>query len=150
MDLEVLVNKARGIIECTKGKDMEPWAPIKYELKSVQVGDWSSAVACFDFSYDPRKDNRETAHRNAARAAIVEAIASDDLGGKCLLQTWVDCFAAKYPEKTPKQARALLMRADGGEFHRMVDVGEVVVDGKFFSLVADQEDVTKKMFDGLK
>ena len=146
MDLEVLVNKARGIIECTKGKDMEPWAPIKYELKSVQVGDWSSAVASFDFSYDPKKDGKQTAHRNAARAAIVEAIASDGLGGKCMLQAWVDHFAAKYPERTPKQARALLMRADGGEFHRMVDSGEVLVtDGKYYSLVHDQEDVTKKM-----
>jgi hypothetical protein len=150
MDLEVLVNKARGIIECTKGKDMEPWAPIKYELKSVQVGDWSSAVACFDFSYDPRKDNRETAYKKAARAALFDAVGADDIGGKCLPATWLSCFIGAFPDKTERALRAALYRRDGGEAPKMIDSGELEYDGKYYTPILSSDETTKKMFGGLK
>jgi len=150
MDLEVLVNKPRGIIECTKGKDMEPWAPIKYELKSVQVGDWSSAVVSFDFNYDPRKDTRETAYKKAARAALFDAVVADDLGGKCLPATWLSCFVGAFPDKTERTLRVALFRKEIGEAQKMIDAGELEYDGKFYTPVLKGDEATEKMFEAVK
>lgn len=145
MDLEILVNKGKGIIECTKGKDMEPWSPIRYELKSVQVGDWSSAVAEFDFDYDPRKDRR-TAYRSDALAALDEAISRERLGDRCTKDAWGECFEERFQDEPKKTIWRRLWDKEKGEAWRMIEDGQVEKQGRFFVRVMTQTEITESIF----
>lgn len=56
MDLEILLDADRGVIEWMKTKDSEPHLPIKYELKKTAYGDGpreNSCVVKYDVAYDP-------------------------------------------------------------------------------------------------
>ena len=56
MDLEILLNNDRGVIEWVKTKDSEPHLPIKYELVKTSYGDGprdNSCVMKYDVAYDP-------------------------------------------------------------------------------------------------
>lgn len=145
MDLEVLVNKGKGIIECTKGKDMEPWSPIKYMLNSVQVADWSSAVAEFDFNYDPKKDGRNTANRKAAIASLFEAVQADGFkDGKCMRCTWRDLYFTRLGDVTDRSKQ----RSFKSELTAMEDDGLVKIDGEFVTPDRKMYDdkITSEMF----
>ena len=117
MDVEILITKERTI-EWTKTKDMEPHAPIKFELLPIKYGEGKRDGSCvlkYDLEWNASKARSETAYRRAARESLAEAIEADDIGGKCCADTWVDFFAAKFPDKTRRTLRAALFRQDGGE-----------------------------------
>jgi phage/plasmid primase-like uncharacterized protein len=151
MDVEILITKDRTI-EWTKTKDMEPHAPIKFELLPIQYGEGKRDGSCvlkYDLDYNSKAARAETAYRKAARAALVEAIEADDIGGKCCADTWVDCFAAMFPDKSRRALRTALFRQDGGEIPKMIEAGEVELDGKYYTMVQSEKQVTESMFKGL-
>lgn len=148
MDVEILINKDR-VIEWTKTKDMEPHKPIRFELKEVHYGDGKRDKSCvlkYDLDYNPAKSKSDTAYRRAARAALIEAVALDDIGGKCMIDTWVTCFAAMFPEKSDRALRSALIRKDGGEIWKMIEAGEVLQEGKFYSPIKSEKEITEGMF----
>ena len=56
MDLEILLDAGKGVIEWTKTKDSEPHLPIKYELVKTTYGDGprdNSCILKYDVRYDP-------------------------------------------------------------------------------------------------
>jgi phage/plasmid primase-like uncharacterized protein len=151
MDVEILITKDRTI-EWTKTKDMEPHPPIKFELLPVKYGEGKRDGSCvlkYDLDWNPAKSRSETAYRRAARQALQEAVQLDNIGGKCMLDTWVSCFVTQLPDKTEKAARLALTRKDGGEISKMIDAGEVELDGKLYVPVINQNQVTESMFNGL-
>ena len=148
MDVEMLISKERTV-EWTKTKDMEPHPPIKFDLHQVKYGEGkrdNSCVIKYDMEYNPRAARSETAYRKAARQALAEAVALDDMGGTCLLDTWLNCFAAMYPDKTAKACRVIMMRKDGGEYWKMIEAGEFEAEGKNCTPVLNQKKVTEDMF----
>lgn len=151
MDVEILISKERTI-EWTKTKDMEPHPPIKFELLPVQYGEGKREHSCvlkYDMEWNPKAARSETAYRKAARQALQQAVEADNIGGKCMTDTWVKCFAAMFPEKSERVLRSALLRKDGGEVWKMIDAGEVEQDGKLFVPIADQKQVTESMFKGM-
>ena len=151
MDVEILISKDRTV-EWTKTKDMEPHPPIKFELLPVKYGEGKRDGSCvlkYDMEWNSKTARSETAHRKAARTALQQAVTAEAIGGKCLLDTWIACFADMYPDKSAKVARAYMMRRDGGEYWRMIDANEVVAEGKYCVPVQDQNTVTDSMFTGL-
>ncbi|MBV5338162.1 MAG: AAA family ATPase [Deltaproteobacteria bacterium] len=151
MDVEMLITKDRTI-EWTKTKDMEPHPPIKFELQPVKYGEGKRDASCvltYDLEFNPKTARAETQYRKAARLALQEAVVIDGIGGKCMLDTWVNCFAAMFQDKSPRAIRAALLRKDGGEAWKMVEAGEVEQEEKFWIPISDQKEVTKDMFKGL-
>jgi len=150
MDVEMLVTKDRTV-EWTKTKDMEPHVPVKFELHPIQYGEGKRDGSCvlkYDLEFNPKTARSETAYRKAARKALAEAIEAEGIG-KCMSDTWVNCFAAMFPEKTPRAVRAALLRKECGEAWKMIEAGEVEHDGKYWSPIMDQNKVTEGMFEGL-
>lgn len=150
MDVEILVSKE--IIEWTKTKDMEPHTPVKFELKSIKYGEGKrdgSCVLVYDLDWKATKG--ETAYRKAARQALRDAIASNGLKDRCMMDEWVTAFATLFPEKSERASRAILTRRKdpAGEIWKMIEAGEVEQDGKYFVPIVSQEQVTKNMFKGL-
>lgn len=151
MDVEILITKDRTI-EWTKTKDMEPHKPIRFELKEVFYGEGKRDKSCvlkYDLDYNPAKAKSETAYRRAARQALQMAVEMDDIGGRCMIDTWVSCFASLFPEKSDRACRAALTRKDGGEIWKMIEAKEVEQDGKFYVPVRSENETTKDMFKGM-
>ena len=151
MDVEILISKDRTV-EWTKTKDMEPHPPIKFELLPVKYGDGKRDGSCvlkYDLDWNSKANRTETAYRKAARAALAGAIEADNIGGKCCADTWVDCFAAMFPDKSRRALRTALFRQDGGEILKMIEAGEVEHDGKYYTMIQSEKQVTESMFKGL-
>ncbi|MDD2898977.1 MAG: AAA family ATPase [Desulfuromonadaceae bacterium] len=151
MDVEILISKDRTV-EWTKTKDMEPHPTIKFDLVTVQYGEGKREHSCvlkYDLEWNSSKAKAETAYRKAARQSLADAIAADDIGGKCCADTWTEHFCALFPDKSRRALRSALFRQDGGEIVKMVEAGEVEQDGKYYSMVQSEKQVTETMFKGI-
>ena len=149
LDFEAAVDKAKGLLLNTKMKDGEEWAPIKYSLHSVQVGDWSSAAVKYDFDYDPKKDGHVSAYRAAARASLIEAIKIEGIGDRCHKEVWKDCFVKMFENEPPGKIAHALTRSDRGEIKKMIEEGEVKLEGVFYVRIQSDKDITNEMFNEL-
>lgn len=146
LDFEAALDKDKGILVNTKMKDGEEWSPIKYSLESVQVGEWSSAVATYDFDYDA-KTNKYTANMKAAVKSLYEAVQSDGLSGNmCFIHTWRDSYMSYMGDVSDRaKSRSFKEQVTAMEEREMI----VITGNKVSPVKMREELVTDGMFKGL-
>jgi phage/plasmid primase-like uncharacterized protein len=97
MDLEILLDAGRGVIEWMKTKDSEPHLPIKYELVKTTYGDGprdNSCIVKYDVKYDPTTENMT---KPAKVGAATLSTLCHKLGTTQIpIDTWREEFQAEY------------------------------------------------------
>ena len=111
MDLEILLDAGRGVIEWTKTKDSEPHLPVKYELVKTSYGKGprdNSCIVKYDVAFDPTIDNMT---KPAKIGAETLATLCHKLGTVAVTEdTWREEFYAIY-DGAPKGKRMAFNRA---------------------------------------
>jgi len=97
MDLEIMLDAGRGVIEWMKTKDSEPHLPIKYELVKTTYGDGprdNSCVLKYDMKYDPTTENMT---KPAKVGAETLATLCHKLGTTIIpMEVWKEEFFVEY------------------------------------------------------
>lgn len=138
MDLEILIDKDRGVIEWTKTKDAEPHLPIKYELVKTAYGEGARDNSCvlkYDVTYDSTSD---TMTKPAKIGSKTLSDLCHRLGTTTITEdTWRDEFMAEYGG-TPAAKRQAFKRAKGDlEGIKYIEVRGTMVYVKSVNLQGD-------------
>jgi len=111
MDLEILLDADKGVIEWMKTKDSEPHLPIKYELVKTSYGEGprdNSCVLKYDVRYDPTTENMTKPAKIGAQtlATLCHKIGTTQIPE----DAWREEFYATY-DGAPKGKRMAFNRA---------------------------------------
>ena len=153
LDAELLIDKQHNVIEWTKEKDMPKHPPIKYELKQIIYGEGKHNNSCVvKYELEFKREKPETRYRAAAVKALSDAIKSDDMGDRCLKDTFINCFIAQFEDATKDAAYKAFTRkrnknSHAGEMQKMEESGEIKIDGQFVIALQSQKEITDGMFD---
>jgi len=142
LDAEIFIDKHGKKIEWLKMKDSEEPAPLAFELKKVEYGDGQFDNSCAVVYSEYKREKQETAHRKAAREAMLEAVEAEGLGDRCSLDAWRELFESKTPGIKKSAIRGTLNR----EIERMIESGEVVKDSKYYVPILSDDQITKSIF----
>jgi RecA-family ATPase len=97
MDVEIMLDAGRGVIEWKKMKDAEPHLPVKYELVKTTYGDGPRDNSCtlkYDVKYDP---TTEKMTKPAKTGAETLSVLCHKLGTTQIPEdTWREEFYAEY------------------------------------------------------
>lgn len=114
MDVEVLLDGERKLIEWTKTKDIEAHHPVRYTLHQHVYGSGKYDNSCV-LQYDLNYDSKEVSMTDMEKLAL-ETLeqACSDLGSTTVsMDTWKDVFRARY-KGSKDSADRILRRARTG------------------------------------
>jgi hypothetical protein len=148
LDLEILIDQGRGVIEWTKQKDSECHLPLKYELVKTSYGEGprdNSCIVKYDVKYDPTTENMT---KPAKIGAETLATLCHKLGTTIIpMDVWKEEFFVEYGGP-PASRRMPFKRAkdDLEKIHYIEIRGEMVHVKK---VKIDDDAIEKAMFGGL-
>ena len=123
MDLEILLDAGRGVIEWMKTKDSEPHLPIKYELVKTAYGDGprdNSCIVKYDVKYDPTTENMT---KPAKVGAAVLSTLCHKLGTTQIsIDAWREEFQAEYGGNAAAKRQAFKRAKDDLEKIKYIQV----------------------------
>jgi phage/plasmid primase-like uncharacterized protein len=148
LDVEIMVDKGRQLIEWTKTKDMAPHSPIHYELDQIRYGDGEYDNSCV-VKYDLEKKalRPETANMKAAIKSLREAVEADGMNGVCLIGTWRGIYYS-YLEGVSDRAK---QKSFKDNVAILEERNEILVAGNKITAIKMQDDlITQNVFNGVK
>ena len=138
MDLEILLDAGKGVIEWMKTKDSEPHLPIKYELVKTSYGDGprdNSCVVKYDVKYDPTTENMT---KPAKIGAQTLSVLCHKLGTTQIPEdTWREEFYAEYGGAQGARKKAFQRAKDDLEKIKYIQIRGETIHVKSVELAGD-------------
>jgi len=123
LDLEILIDQGRGVIEWTKQKDSEPHLPLKYELIKTSYGDGprdNSCIMKYDVKYDPTTENMTKPAKIGAQ--ILSALCHKFGSTQIPIDTWREEFQVEYGGNAAAKRQAFKRAKDDLEKIKYIQI----------------------------
>ncbi len=138
MDVEILLNGEKGVIEWVKTKDSEPHLPIKYELKKTSYGLGprdNSCIVKYNVAYDP---TTEQMTKPAKIGAKTLAMLCHKLGTTMVAEdAWREEFYVEYGGAKDSKKKAFQRAKDDLEGFKYIEVRGRIVHVKSTNIQGD-------------